>query len=164
MISLGSVAIKYYHIFAILCFPLLLSRKGIFIPPRIILLFIGLVIVSSFWGVFIGFGFNSFIINYLFAFYSLILVMIIGNDFTRLEWIEIVKKVFIFMMLLIWIKNLVQIRYIISFLKNPYGHPLLTYIFGGGANLEATFMAMATPFFIRIKNFGYIWDCLFYYL
>lgn len=65
LLSLGSVAIKYYHIFAILCFPLLL-RKRIIMPSKIILIFFCLVFVSSFWGMLIGFGFNSFIINYLF--------------------------------------------------------------------------------------------------
>lgn len=151
LISFGTISIKYYYVFAIFCFPLLL-RKRITMPPRIILIFFCMVFISSFWGMIVGFGFNSFVIKFLFAFYSLILIMNVGNDFTESEWIEIVKKVFIFIMILIWIKNFMQINSIISFLRSPYGHPSITYIFGGGANLEATFMAMAIPVFYKDKK------------
>lgn len=63
-----------------------------------------------------------------------------------------IKKIFAFIMILIWLKNFIEIGAIISFLRSPYGHPNLTWFFGGGANLEATYMAMAIPVFYKDKK------------
>lgn len=144
LFSFDGGAIKPYHVLALAFVPTLLRKIKFF--PNVISVFLILILASSVVGM-PTFGISSFLLNYMFAFLLLLIVRNMGEDFTQDEWISLIKKVAFLMMGIIWIKNILQIAQIIAFFKQPYGHPLVTTFFGGGVNLEATYMAMLIPFF-----------------
>ena len=51
-----------------------------------------------------------------------------------------------------------QIR---EYLADPYAHPELFWFYGGGVNLEATFLTMNTAFYRRTKSFWFYWTLSF---
>lgn len=51
-----------------------------------------------------------------------------------------------------------QIR---EYLADPYAHPDLFWFYGGGVNLEATFLTMNTAFYRRTKSFWFYWALSF---
>lgn len=152
IISFGTTAIKLYHLVGMLLFPLLLNKRKIKIPPKPVCLFAVMVILISLLNA--GYiGINSFIINYLFAFYGLILVMNIGVDFSEEDWCDIVRIVAIIMSVLVWVNMAVNYNAVINFIRDPYrGHPELNTFFGGGVNLEASYLAMMAAAFINDTN------------
>ena len=150
--KVGSVSVKPVHILAILC--VFYVRKKIYFNLYIGSYLIYIILVSLIGS--LKFGINSLIINYIFGFYILILFCEFGKSIDYKVWISIVKKVASIIIIVIWIKNLLNINIIISFLKNPWAHPDIDTIFEGGVNLEATWIAMFAFFFVN-SRYKYIY-------
>ena len=151
IVEYGTFAIKYYHVFAILMLPLLLFKRKVVTVPLLIVGFYAIIIVISLYAS-NSFGINSFFFNYLFALYMVITVRNVGYDFDKEQWISLIKNTFTIVLLIVWIKNLLQIQIFIDFFKRPYGHPLVTVFFGGGVNLEASYIALMCPIFYDDKR------------
>lgn len=149
IISMNSFGVKLYHVAAMVSIIYLVKRGTIVLPnPKV--LFFGVIIVVISVINSLKFGLNSFLLNYLFAFYFLILIYNIGRNLDEETWISIFSRCATLLMIVIWVKNTVYIKTFIAFFQAPYGHPdaVLTF-FGGGVNLEASYMAMLTPLFFR---------------
>ena len=151
LVSFGGFALKLYHVVALLYLPFLLKKKIRLLPKPIagfyILLFFITVSNAFQWGI------NSFLFNYIFAIYALIIIINIGKEFTQNDWLDIIRVVAVVMSVLIWIKMAVNYHAVIDFIRDPYrGHPELDTFFGGGVNLEASYLAMMAPAFITDKN------------
>ena len=159
IINFGTFGLKLFHIVGICFFPLLiLNRRKIMLPSKTLTYFLIYLLTISIVNMF-QYGFHSLNFNYLFSYYLLILLFTIARDINRDEWEKIVKDVAVLVLICVYINAFLNRNIIIAFLKNPYGHPVYEFVFGGGANLEATWIGMFGLFFKDDKR-GYIYILL----
>lgn len=142
--------LKLYHVVSILLFFRLITKtKGkIKFPPFFINLFFVFILALSFFMYFI-YGFNSLCINYIFIYYLMILIINIGYDFTFDDWISILKRVSIFMIISVYINLLLNFSQIRFFLSGNTERIVLDTFFGGGINIEATWISLLGLFFLK---------------
>ncbi|AMM52356.1 hypothetical protein TH61_15780 [Rufibacter sp. DG15C] len=145
--------IKGYHVGSLLFVLFFLARSGIWLPklPRYVYHFCIWVILSSL-ALYVVYGFNSMIINYLFAFYCLIIGGLIGSQLTKEEVVSVFRKVSLLVFAIIAVKLFYYQEEVVRFLKAPIGHPNIETLFGGGVNLEATWVAFHLGFFVKNRK------------
>jgi O-antigen ligase len=151
--------IKGYHVGSLLFVLFFLTRNGIWLPklPRYVFHFCVWVVISSL-ALYAVYGFNSMIINYLFAFYCLLIGGVIGSQLTKEEVVFVLRTVSLVVFAIIAVKLFYYQEEVVRFLKAPIGHPNIETLFGGGVNLEATWVAFHLAFFVRSRK------SLFYFL
>lgn len=149
-ISFGGIAIKYYHLYFLALCPCLL-KKCIIGPPKSVLWFFYVILMVSLFNIPI-LGMSSFLFNYFFVLYEVFVLLNVSFDFRFDDWINATKKATLFITVLIIIKDINEIDRFIAFFKSPYGHPVIHTLMGGGPNIEATYMAMFVPLFIKDKK------------
>ncbi len=158
IMNFGTFGLKLFHVIGVLYLPWLLSKKKIKLPTRTITLFYIFMLFISCIN-FVKYGFHSLIFNYTFSFYIILLILNCGSDIKKEEWIDIIKKVAVIVLICVYINAIMNADIIIRFLKNPNGHPIYKFIFGGGANLEATWIGMFGFFFKEDKR-GFLYTAL----
>ncbi|WP_245393685.1 O-antigen ligase family protein [Allomeiothermus silvanus] len=62
-----------------------------------------------------------------------------------------------FLLLVVAAKTIFSWQSIYEYLQNPYAHPELAWLYGGGPNLEATWLVMNAAFFRKSKMFWLYW-------
>lgn len=142
--------LKLYHVNSILLsYRLITKNKGkIKLPPMMIsVFFVCIMIVSAIS--YTRYGFNSLCINYIFVYYLIILIINIGKDIKSDEWINILKKVALIMIVCIYFNILMNFSQVTFFLSGNSERINLRTFFGGGINLEATWIALLGIFFIK---------------
>ena len=82
------------------------------------------------------------ILNYIFGLYIILIQINMADDFSLDDWLNIIQSVGVIIMLWVIIKDYYEREAIISFIRHPYGHPSISTVFGGGVNLEATWLAL----------------------
>jgi putative inorganic carbon (HCO3(-)) transporter len=145
-------SVKPYHLFAIAIIPLVLIRRRLPIPHPLILLFFLIVTVSSI----IAYPFtqfNSLLINYAFAFYTFYLALAFGRVISRKSQLAIVRSASLVVFGGVLIKLLLHWDAVQRFFSSPFGHPILPFFYGGGPNLEATWVALSSAFFLGHRLF-----------
>lgn len=151
-------SIKAYHIFSLVFLFFFISYKinidltkmGIFY----IIVYMIIVIMSAIL-LFPIYGFSTVIINYLFSFYVFFIGYFIFDKLGELKILSILQKGTLLINIIIICKLIYFHQEITFFLKNPYGHPTIYYIYGGGPNLEATWITLNSLFFINKKRSFY---------
>jgi len=145
--------IKLYHVvsFILLIF---FFRKGHFFSPKLpnfiwhyfILVFAFSAVLNFFY------GFNSFIINYLFCFYTLLIGLLVKEYLTLEEIISIFKQISLVIFVIVFFKLIYYSEELLRFIREPWGHPDVETLYGGGVNLEATWLAFNSAFFMNSKK------------
>lgn len=152
------VNIKLYHLFSLVFLPFILKQPLKFKLSKtgLILVFLFMIIVfltsitlSPFY------GFNSVFINYFFAFYVFFLGYFLSKRLNSFKILKIFQSIIILIYIVVLIKSIYYYETITYFLKNPYGHPSIYYIYGGGPNLEATWITLCSLFFLNRKRLFY---------
>lgn len=161
LITIGSVSVKAIHIFSILLFPILL-KNSVWKFNKNILFYVLYVILISTISI-PNYGLNGLILNYIFGLYIFLIIINMKKNISSDEIIDIICKVAFLLIILTWIKNIYELPKIIKFLNNPWaGHPDINTIFGGGVNLEATWLGLFAFFFYKDKKkWLYIGACFF---
>ncbi len=99
--------------------------------------------------------------NYVFAFLvfiaSLGLARALPMD-TQIKSLQVAGWLILFAAIAKTFLSWPQIR---EYLANPYAHPELFWFYGGGVNLEATFLSMNAAFYRRTKSFWFYWALSF---
>ena len=154
IISFSNFSFKLCHLLSLLFIPFLIKRKKICFPHIAVLGFLFYIILISIINMF-NYGLNHLLLNYIFGFYLIIIIINIGQPLTKDDWVDIIKKGTIIMMVLIFLKIFMHINEVITFLSHASinGHPAFfqTY-FGGGINLESTWMALLGVVFYKDKR------------
>ncbi len=101
------------------------------------------------------YGFNSVIINYIFAFYVFFLGYFLFDKLGEIKILRILRIATILINVVVICKAFYFYEEISFFLKHPYGHPSIYYVYGGGPNLEATWITLNSLFFINKKRSFY---------
>lgn len=151
----GQFSFKMSHFISLLFLPFLLSERKIKIPPTILNLFFMFVIFVSLT-IGLKYSINNLILNYISGFYYLVLFLTLGCRFGEKTWLKMIKTISWIVITFILIKLVINIDVIISFLRNPYNHPVIETFFGGGVNLEATWVALLGFSFYKDKK-GYLY-------
>ena len=139
--SFGTIALKYCHVFSLLFLPGLFLKNKIKPPNKIIMFFIIFVTVHAV-ALSFNYSISGNILNYIFGLYIILIQINMADDFSLDDWLNIIQSVGVIIMLWVIIKDYYEREAIISFIRHPYGHPSISTVFGGGVNLEATWLAL----------------------
>jgi putative inorganic carbon (hco3(-)) transporter len=147
--------IKIYQILTLLIFIsyLILNYNNIELPPFLILLLFSIIVVLSLIN-YARFDFNLIIINYCIAFFSFYNGLFLGKYLSYNKLISAIRYVSTIIIFIVVIKLVFYKEAIVTFISNPWlGHPILPVIYGGGVNLEATWIALSIIFYMGTKAF-----------
>lgn len=149
LLPFGSMAIKLYHVLVLVLFVASLAQRGPHwrLPDRIFTVAFLAVMLITLIDAF-GFGLNSFFFKYIIFFVIIATVYNLGCSLSINQWQRVVRRSSLLVLTLVFIKLLFNYDAILSFLSNPWGgHPVIDTFFGGGVNLEASWIAMFGVFF-----------------
>lgn len=152
LIHVGDSDIKAYHVVSIALLPYLITKKKNYLIENKYLLFALILIITSLVN-YVFCGFNSFFINYLFAFYYIFLITNLGERVSEDVWLDIIQNVALLMSVFVWVKLILNFDAVIYFFNHSYmGHPEINTFFGGGVNLEASYLAIFSASFVKSKS------------
>lgn len=155
VVSIGGVSVKLIHLYSLAGIILILKKKILFPNKWINIVYLFLFLISMLGYAF--YGFNSLLINYLFGYYVLFLLINLLDYFSFDEKLEIIQKGTIISFVIIFVNVLYNISSIIEYLNNPYGgHPVFDFIIQGGANIEASWIAAFSLIFYNKGRKKYI--------
>ena len=151
--ELGSgPALKAYHgLFA--AFGLLLVARGKLVRwrPEMILYFV--VIGSTALLASLRYGPQAAIVNTIFAAYAATIGASAGHLAGEATALRALRFASLLVLGAVLAKAAIFLPEIIRFFASPFGHPIIPTFFGGGPNLEATWVAMAGVFLIGSRLF-----------
>jgi len=151
--ELGSgPALKAYHgLFA--AFGLLLVARGRLVRwrPEMILYFV--VVGATALLASLRFGPQAAIVNTIFAAYAATIGASAGHLAGQATAVRALRFACIVVLAAVLAKAVIFLPEIIRFFASPFGHPIIPTFFGGGPNLEATWVAMAGVFLIGSRLF-----------
>ncbi len=160
IISIGSIDLKFYHIFSLLFLPALFGICGSFltIPPKIVCLyFLWVFLISAFMIPIYGFG---GLFPYIWGAFITVTICSIGKKIELNSIISVFQKVAIIFLIMVCIKNFINKEAFIIFFINPNVHPDIPTFSQGGVNLEATWIALFGFFFKSKKGYIYLFISL----
>ncbi|AKD04456.1 O-antigen ligase family protein [Pontibacter korlensis] len=149
-------SVKLYHFFSLLFLPcLFLKPKDTTarVPLFIFEYFVGITLISLL--LFLVYPFNRLLINHLFVFYAFFIGYYIAGILPQEQIFNLLQKAALIVFIVIVGKLFFHIPEIKRFLKAPDGHPDIYTIYGGGTNLEATWIGLNTALFINRKKLFY---------
>jgi O-antigen ligase len=151
--ELGSgPALKAYHgLFA--AFGLLLVARGRLVRwrPEMIVYFV--VIGATALLASLSFGPKAAIVNTIFAAYAATVGAAAGRMAGADRSLRALRWASVLVLAAVLLKTALFLPEIVRFLASPFGHPTLPTFYGGGPNLEATWVAMAGVFLIGSRMF-----------
>jgi O-antigen ligase len=151
--ELGSgPALKAYHgLFAV--FGLLLVARGRMVRWRPEMLAYFVVIGATALLASLRFGPKAAIVNTIFAAYAATVGASAGHMAGPGTALRALRFSSVVVLAAVLAKGVLFLPEIVRFLASPFGHPTLPTFFGGGPNLEATWVAMAGVFLIGSRLF-----------
>ncbi len=151
----GSFSLKVYHIIPLLLLPYIFKNRDSKIQSYVI----GFVLVVSIMSVFryLEFGFNSLILNYIFGLAIFLAFFNFTKGISNTRKLTDIKVGSIIVMILCFINLLLQIDKVLEFYSSSSiglwaGHPSVDSYFGGGVNLDASWIGLFGIFFVRDKK------------
>ncbi len=162
-LPLGPGLVKPFHLLALLLFfPLLLKAGAWFprIPLSVGFFFFWAFGVSLLVGLASGLGLlpeaaglNPLLLNYAFAFY----LFLLGLFFAGGRVLPGLRVAALAVLALVLLKNYFFSDALRAYLANPEAHPELPWLFGGGPNLEASWLVMHGALFLGTPLFWPYW-------
>ncbi len=140
--TVGTASLKPFHLFALVFLFEIYRRYNWCVPNTVINLFylfllFNVLLNAGKWGV------NGLVLNYIFGFYLMTIIITFGRDLNMDDWLRIFRMVAFVMIVAVYINSVINRDKIIYFFNNPWGgHPAMNTFWGGGVNLEATWLAM----------------------
>jgi len=145
-------ALKAYHgLFA--AFGLLLVARGRLVRWRPEMLLYFVVIGATALLASLRFGPQSALVNVVFAAYAATLGASAGHLAGPTKTLRALRFASVVVLGAVLVKAVIYLPEIIRFFAAPWGHPVLPTFYGGGPNLEATWVAMAGVFLIGSRLF-----------
>lgn len=146
----SGMSIKVYHLMGMLALPIVLGQRRVRGLHPLVGLFSIVVITVSLFGN-LAVGWNPLIINYLFAFYICFIALNIGRLLDYVTIIRILRAATLVVYSAVFIKTIFVWDRIAAFLSSPWGHPDVPLFYGGGTNLEASWLAISSVLFMRTR-------------
>ena len=118
----------------------------------LVVIYLFFVILSSIVFM-ILYNFNFLYLNYIFCLVLFLISFRLGEIIDYKKIVNVIKSSVILIYLIVLFKLMVNFDKVIQFLSAPYGHPDIPVIYGGGVNLEATYIALSSVFFFKDKKY-----------
>jgi len=96
-------------------------------------------------------GWNALVLNYLLCVLSVFCSYSVA--FLYVRPIELLKSAALIVFFMVFVKLIIFHQDILAFLGAPYGHPSIMYFYGGGPNIEATWLGLFLSFFLMNRIF-----------
>jgi len=145
-----------FHIVSLVLLIVTLCGKKIALPPNSIsIYFMFITVVSIFAGMF--FGFTGHFFNNIFNFVLIAIIYTSGKNYSAASWERLFSVIGMLYIALLNINIIMNFRYIINdllYIQNRL--PSLFTFSAGGINLDATWVAIFSVFFIK-KKFGILY-------
>lgn len=142
LVELSAFSLKVFHVYALIFALLMLLHKQVKFPTAKLLiyyLYIVLLslIMSTKWGI------GGLIVNYTFGLYLISIFCTFGQKFELKDFLGMFQKVAWVMLFAVSVNIAMQYKQLVYFFNNTWmGHPSINTIWGGGVNLEATWLAL----------------------
>ena len=145
-------ALKAYHALFV-CSGVLLLARGRMVRwrPEMVAYFVVVGITTLVAA--LRFGPQTVTVNTAFAAYAATIGATLGHLAGATTALRALRWVSVFVLLAVLAKAALFLPAILAFLASPFGHPMLPTFYGGGPNLEATWVAMAGAFLIGSRAF-----------
>ena len=158
LISAFSYNVKIYRVLTFSLFLFVIFNKNANIVPSkkiffflLYMLFISVVCIPFN-------GYDRLLFDYIFAYIIIVVVYNFGKNIKYDEWIKIFQIAAFFAISLVFLNLFKQKEIIIDFIKNPLNqHPNYKSLYPGGLNLESTWIAFFSLFFVNKPYKGYIY-------
>jgi len=156
LFSFGPINVKLFHILTIsllvFLLPLFTYEKELTIP----IAFFYIVAISSLYNTILGL-LNPLFINYIFAFLVFISSFTLGKYSNFNKLVKALPAISWLIMAIVILNTIYYLELIISYISQPYGHPKIPTIYGGGTNLQGTFLALNGVFLRKHRSFLLYW-------
>lgn len=150
-------SIKIYHLFSLFFIACILFKKPDkvpVLPAYLVHYYFGVIVISTL--LYLFYPFSRILINYLFAFFVLYIGYYIASILDQEQILKILQQVALLIFTVVIVKLFFFIPEIKTFIKAPSGHPDVFTIYGGGVNLEATWLGLSVALFINRKFLFYV--------
>jgi O-antigen ligase len=148
-------AVKIFHLVGMAVFVVFVGKRWRIPKPPLLIaaLFASFVLLSL--TTYIWSGFNPLLLNYVFALLSFLIGQQFGNVFTPSAILKCIRIAIGIVVGAILLKSWIFRDALIQFLLFPFnGHPEMPlYFYGGGPNLEATWVALSSTVFLGTSAF-----------
>lgn len=152
VVPIGNNGIKAYHVFSLLFLIPVIKRRHILLPPHLISIFFVLTSGISVIAYTI-YTFDFLIINYIFSFFTFCIILNCYHHIPVERILQTLRITSLIIISIVSIKDIFYLNELISFIINPNGHPMIYYLYGGGPNLEATWVMLSSAFFLGHRLF-----------
>jgi putative inorganic carbon (HCO3(-)) transporter len=150
--AVAGPALKAYHGLFV-CFGVLLLVRGRMVRWRPEMVAYFLVVGITTLVAALRFGPQTVTVNTAFAAYAATIGATMGHLAGATTALRALRWVSVFMLLAVLAKAALFLPEILAFLASPFGHPTLPTFYGGGPNLEATWVTMGGVFLIGTRAF-----------
>lgn len=148
----GGPALKLYHVLFAALGLLLAARARVIRWRTEMVLYFGVVALTTLVA-YMRFGPRPIVANTLFAAYAATVGATLGAMAGRDVALRALRCTALVVLAAVLAKGALHLPEIVAFLAAPNGHPTLPTFYGGGPNLEATWVAMAGVFFVGSRLF-----------
>lgn len=122
----------------------MLGEPGVWFSLAFLLFFV-ISLVDSY-----VFGIDVTLFNYVFFYLSIATVYNLGIGLEGWRWRRLMQRAGLLFLFILYLHIAVNYRAMLDFLADPWGgHPSISSFFGGGVNLDASWLALFGVFFER---------------
>jgi O-antigen ligase len=148
----GGAALKAYHV-VFACVGMLVLARGCMVRwrPEMVIYFVVIgvtTLVAS-----LHFGARIVLVNTVFAAYAAVVGATVGRMTGAGPVLRVLRWTSVLVLVAVLVKSILFLPEIIKFLAAPNGHPVLPTFYGGGPNLEASWIGMSGVFLIGSRLF-----------
>ena len=143
---------KLYHVILAVMGVIVLARGRLVLPPPEALIYFATTILAA------GLAYVAFTprvagIKLLIALYTLVTATVVGRGLSPVSLLRGCRLGSAAFLAAVTVKNALHVQAFVLWLASPLGHPDVPSLAGGGLNLEATWLAVASAFFIGSMMF-----------
>jgi len=144
-------SIKPYHIITLAAFPLFIFNTFIYMAPILVVAYASVVVIIYLLNL-PNYGLNADFVNFIYCLYLFLLGQFFGQRLGYTNALGVFNKAAIFMIIVVIINIVIHNNVILDFMSNPSGHPHIASVYGGGVNLDSTWIAMLGVFVLSAKS------------
>ena len=144
--------VKLYHVVFVGLLVFILARRAVVRWRGEVLLYF---LVTSLTGAvaYFVFGARPLLVNLLFCGYTVVIGAMLGRVLGSERALAAVRFAAAALLAAVLIKALLYFRVFVAFFAAPINHPQIPFFYGGGPNLEATWVALAGALFVGTRFF-----------
>lgn len=142
--------VKLYHVVFVGLALLILKRRSVVRWRGEVLLYFLVTAVTSAVA-YLSFGARPLLLNLLFCGYTVVVGAMLGRVLGTERMLAAIRFVAVALLVAVLVKAALHFRVFLVFLAAPSHHPQIPFFYGGGPNLEATWITLAGALFVGTR-------------